>query len=424
MRLGIFSILSVFFLAPAFADEEGDFTASGSCSGSGSSSEEEDFDGDGWVTNDCDETNEYVSPGADEEINGIDDDCDGDIDCEDSELQGDEECSEVIDTDIIDTDDTDDGDTDLPDLNDLDNDGVLADEDCDDNDDEVGGPETAYPDLDGDGYTGDSEPMCPADMGDDWSDSPGLGEDCNDDPNNGGADVSTPTEYLEDSDEDGFPMEGSEFMYCGSPPGDAQIPSDEFEGSYDCDDADETINPDAYEMGADGIDNNCDGVEEECEEGSRQPHILYVSDGADVDSLSVELFNAEEGSVDYGRTLRTMRGVYTGDSVYDLMADGTGTWQANYVGDTVEAWTDECVRNDVQKYLSVDLDDGTFSCVGVDEPYQENGDFTITWGDEDVDTYATDSFENPLDEDVDGPGCEHGVDLESLDDDMIVAEGV
>ena len=79
---------------------------------------------------------------------------------------------------------------------------------------------------------------------------------CDGDCNDNDSTVSSEQEYFVDSDEDGF---GSTVtaMVCASTPPPGYSDNDE-----DCDDTNENINPDASEIPDDGIDQDCDGVDD------------------------------------------------------------------------------------------------------------------------------------------------------------------
>ncbi len=169
---------------------------------------------------DCDDQNAAVHPGAAEVCNGIDDNCDG-----------------VIDTDAVDA-------------------------------------STWYVDADGDGF-GDgatSQVACvqPAGWvatGDDCNDSdprifPGATEVCDgvDQDCDGVIDdnVASAPNWYPDRDGDGFgdATDGGT-SGCTAPPG--WIADD-----TDCDDADNRIHPDAYDVCDDGIDSDCSGTDKDC----------------------------------------------------------------------------------------------------------------------------------------------------------------
>ena len=177
-----------------------------------------DADGDGAVGvefggDDCDDTNASIGPHATEVCDGIDNDCDGDTDEDvkstfykdnDGDSWGDPstayEACEMEDGDVDNMGDCDDTDASIrPESGPDECDGI--DNDCDeiiDEDGRVG----HYPDNDGDGYGADLPPelYCEDDAPDDY--------------------VTTP---------------------------------------YDCNDEDETVNPDGTEVCGDGEDNDCDG---------------------------------------------------------------------------------------------------------------------------------------------------------------------
>ena len=220
-----------------------------------------DEDGDGFDTStDCDDTNPDVNPGADELCDGVDTDCDGFTPAEELDDDGDgfAECEG----------DCDDSRSDVyPDASEPCD---YVDNDCDGETDEDG-LSVFYADTDEDGY-GDpavgSEPTCGAPEGyvaddTDCDDAnaeanPGLDElcatewddDCDGDINEDDA-ADVPTWYA-DADEDTFGDDDVSWVQCEAPEG---AVSD----NTDCDDTDETVNPDASEI-CNGVDDDCDGV--------------------------------------------------------------------------------------------------------------------------------------------------------------------
>lgn len=176
--------------------------------------------------------------------------------------------------------------------NDLDNDGFTADVDCDDNNAEINPAAieicdaldnncdgiinenldvTYYADVDGDGYAGFNTTLdtCamplgyfeePTDCNDgDETINPGAAEICNqlDDNCNDAIDEGQGLVFFTDLDGDGYGDAGSVAEACELQPGLA-------EQAGDCDDADADVNPLAQEICDNGIDDNCDGVQSNC----------------------------------------------------------------------------------------------------------------------------------------------------------------
>ncbi|MEO1262504.1 MAG: MopE-related protein [Bacteroidota bacterium] len=162
---------------------------------------------------DCDDSNPAINPGASESCNGLDDNCNGQID-----------------------------------------EGVLS---------------TFFLDSDGDGF-GDaassvqdcSAPANYVSNSDDCNDAdpavfPGATESCNgvDDNCDGQIDEGLTTTYYADSDMDGFGDPNNFAQECDLPPGFV-------ENSDDCDDSNPGINPNATEIPNNGIDEDCDGMDD------------------------------------------------------------------------------------------------------------------------------------------------------------------
>ncbi len=201
-----------------------------------------DADGDGYpASNDCNDLDPAVHPGALEVCNGQDDNCDGNTD-EDVTI-------------------------------------------------------TWYADEDGDGHgageahTGCTAPEGSATEGDDCDDTlpsvfPGASEVCNgqDDNCDGNADEGLDiTDFYLDEDGDGFGT-GVPISDCKPVPGYA-------EDDEDCDDGDAAVNPAATEV-CDMIDNDCDDLVDE-----EVTHTFYVDgdgDGYGTDS-SAQACSAPEG---------------------------------------------------------------------------------------------------------------------------------
>ncbi len=244
---------------------------------------------EGWVENseDCDDSDASIHPGADEICNGIDDDCDGELDegsadlttwygDEDGDGYGDPHSSvtacEQPKGHVADATDCDDGDAAVnPAADELCN-GV--DDDCDgelDGDDAIDAA-TWYADDDADGY-GDMASTTAAcqqpsgfvgnDFDCDDGDpaiSPDADEICNgiDDDCDGTVDEDgaiDATTWYADDDGDSYGDAADSFTSCAAPGGYVA-------DATDCDDGDATVYPGADEH-CDGVDSDCDGVLDE-----------------------------------------------------------------------------------------------------------------------------------------------------------------
>ncbi len=231
---------------------------------------------------DCDDTDDDVSPEGTEVCNGVDDDCDGTVDGADAEgtatwyddADGDGYGNPAVATTSCDAppgtvanaDDCDDTSAAVsPAATELCN---GLDDDCDGTVDEDSASDatTWYLDYDSDGHGGSryTTVSCDAPSGyvassDDCDDttasvSPSASESCDgvDNDCDGATDegLSTST-YYADADGDGFGDAGDSTTDCTAP-------TDYVSDSTDCDDGDDTIYPGATEL-CDGLDNDCDG---------------------------------------------------------------------------------------------------------------------------------------------------------------------
>ncbi len=244
---------------------------------------------------DCDDTAPTTYPGADEYCDGVDSDCDGTLDEQDAldastwyadadgdgygdPLSMDYACTASSGY-LSDDSDCDDANAAIHPGADEYCDGV--DNDCDGVTDEADALDasTWYADADGDGY-GDSsstDQACSAGSGFVGDDTDcddgdiavnpdaaevcdGVDNDCDGDVDEDDADLdtSTLTTWYEDADGDGYGDAAVSSMdACAQPSG---MVSD----SSDCDDADASVNPAASELCGDSVDEDCDGVAENC----------------------------------------------------------------------------------------------------------------------------------------------------------------
>ena len=219
-----------------------------------------DDDGDGYgAVIDCDDTDEDVNPGANEDpSNEIDDDCDGATDCDDNSADLTESCYDGDDDgDCADT--NGDGEIDVVFLCNVDNDENAATIAA-----QTGGDADLIQNYIEVEYEGDSvsgytlpDPDCNDDNADVNPSASevcnGVDDDCNDQVDDG---VSTPTAFYADADEDGFGDADSSVTEC-------EMPSGYVSDWTDCDDTNAAINPDAIEVCDDGdVDEDCDGSDD------------------------------------------------------------------------------------------------------------------------------------------------------------------
>jgi hypothetical protein len=212
-----------------------------------------DADADGYdESEDCDDQDAAVYPGAEELCDGIDNDCDNEVD-EDVQLDlfpdadgdgfgdpaGATQACEPGDGLVLDDGDCDDEDPEVhPDADELCN----EIDDCDGEIDE-GVLLTLYQDADGDGW-GDSEVSTEAcEPSEGWVIQDG---DCDDDdpafhPGAPEDDCTDPADYN-----------------CDGSTGYADSDGDGWAACEECDDSDAEVNPGVGEL-CDGIDNDCDG---------------------------------------------------------------------------------------------------------------------------------------------------------------------
>ena len=371
---------------------------------------------------DCDDSDDSISPGADEVCNEIDDDCDDEVDEDatdaflwyvDDDGDGYGADSEVVEAcDLPDgyaasDEDCDDSDIDIsPDATEICD---LADNDCDGETDESSGT-IYYADLDGDGYGTDllTHETCdevPDDYvlnSDDCDDSTadvspdaveicdGLDNDCDGDADEEATDM---TSWYFDLDGDGYGDPSEAFLACS-------VDGDLVANDEDCDDADATVSPDASEV-CDGADNDCDG---EVDEDAIDPSTFFAdTDGdgyGDADSTTTAC-DVPDGYSDLSTDCD--------DSDGDVNPDATEV--CNEVDDDCDGDTDEDV---IETYYLDGDEDGygdelggtTTGCTVVDGYAEVDGDC------DDADSSVhpgADEYCNGADDDCDGDIDEIGV---------------
>jgi len=223
----------------------------------------QDFDGDGYgPSQDCDNFNPAVYPGATEVCDGLDNNCDGQVD------EG------VQATLYADTDGDGWGDPAVSQVGCTPPDGYVAnDQDCADDDPQV--------------HPFASE-VCD-----------GVDNDCNGQVD--GADAVDATTYYRDADGDGYGDDGETTKACSAPDGYAAT-------GGDCDDSAADVHPDAFEP-CNGADKNCDGV---------PPRACYSC-------LDIQQSGVSSGDGMYTVDVDGARGDIDPMSVYcDMTTDGGG----------------------------------------------------------------------------------------------------
>ena len=273
----------------------------------------EDYDGDGAPAEgvagvaDCDDFNADIYPGADEICDGIDNNCNGLSDSEDSTLVEGVLFFRDRDEDGLGWAEDERSACEIP------SGYVDNDEDCSDDDAEIGAASTWYPDEDKDHFGDENSEGVVACVQPDEDSVPNQG-DCDDsDPQfNPGV-----TEFdCEDEDAQDFNCDG----LVGSIDSDG----DGFPACEECDDSNPDIHPDAVEV-CDGVDNDCSG---EPDDNSPEGSTPYFPD-RDGDGLANldEMWMACETFLGWVRT--------TEEDCDDSSADigGPSTWYRDQDGD-------------------------------------------------------------------------------------------
>jgi hypothetical protein len=244
--------------------------------------EDPDLDGDGApASEDCDDTDPLIHPGAIEMCDGIDNDCDGRVDDADVDLQGtstwyadadgdgfgnaaySQFACEAPDGHVADNTDCDDSNAAFH---------PGADEsDCTDPADYNCDGSTGYADADGDGFAAcadcDDTVATTSPLGTEVCD--GADNDCDGTvDNNTALDAAT---WYNDGDGDGYGDASSTALACDAPTGHVA-------DNTDCDDSTAATHPGATEV-CDGIDNNCNGDADSDATDASTWYLDYDGDG-------------------------------------------------------------------------------------------------------------------------------------------------
>ena len=222
----------------------------------------EDADADGWAAcEECDDADAAVHPDADEICNEIDDDCDGDIDDDDSELTD-------AETWYIDHDDDGFGSDDYTQTTCEAPSGYTEDNtDCNDNDAAV---------------NPDATEVCNE-----------IDDDCDGDVDDDDSSVTETSTWYIDDDGDGFGSDDDTVTTCTMPSGYA-------DNRGDCNDTDETVNPDAVEV-CNEVDDDCDGDVDDDDTDIIDAMVWYIDydgDGFGSSAYTEESCEVRSGWVD------------------------------------------------------------------------------------------------------------------------------
>ena len=419
---------------------------------------------DGYTDNDadCDDdalTGGDVNPDADEVCNGIDDDCDADIDEDaldaldwyldfDEDGFGDpDETSTACDQPdgYVDNDeDCDDGFTTVyPDATEI-CDGL--DNDCDEFIDEEATDDAIwYADADEDGFGDPDDALEDCAQPDGYIDndfdcddgdidvSPaadeycdGIDNDCDgvvDNASGLGAAVDALTWYL-DADEDDYGDPDETTTACEEPDGYS-------DDDRDCDDDDEAINPGVAEIWYDGVDQNCDSLND-----FDQDRDGYVIEGSDAEAggSATEVGDCEDtdATLNPGADDDWYDGIDSDcDGASDYDADGDGFDSASYGGDdcddsdaeTYPGAPDEPgdgVVTDCDETDEYDADGDGFDgeSFGGDDCDDANGDINPDTPEVYYDGLDNDCDDATIDDDQDGDGVTVDEDCDDLDPDL------
>ena len=171
----------------------------------------------------------------------------------------------------------------------------------------------------------------------------GIDNDCNGEIDD---DADDATAYYTDGDGDGYGAPDSEVLACEEPSGDDIVTQ-----GGDCDDSDDSINPDATEI-CDGVDNNCD---DEIDSGSVEPQdcatqtgVCQGSQTSTCDSGDYAMCTADDFGADYAES-------------------DDEAWKCDGLDNDCDEETDEfcCAADEVPPSVSV----ATAELVGTEHPF-------------------------------------------------------
>ncbi len=367
-----------------------------------------DADNDGyasvdWDGDDCDDDDSAINPAASEVCDEVDNDCDGEVDEADAvgatfwyeDVDGDDygdpdssvNACEQPSGYVSDNGDCDDLD---PDVN------PAADEACNDIDDDcdsltdqedpdLADTPTWYEDADEDGFgdpdsasTACDQPTGTVEDGTDCDDGDAavnpdaqevcdeIDNDCDDLVDDEDGDVSGGSTWYEDADGDGYGDEDSTLSACFQPSG-------YVEDDTDCDDDDDSVYPGRLENLDNGVDDDCDGDEDQLaeidlsdSEGVAGPR-LAVNDDMLVLAWAAESFEDGEDELFEGRLGLVFDPTEDGLPLVDAWADGdsssSGTMNASFdfaMADEYWAWATAVESGSQQIHIDVvDSDSGS-----------------------------------------------------------------
>ncbi len=298
-------------------------------------------------TDDCDDSEIAINPGAQEICDGIDNDCDGFIDDEDSSIDTTTQTAYYPDSDGDGYGDSNSSST----LACIAPDGYVTDNtDCDDSDADEYPGQTWYIDADGDDYGGSSVTQCerPTD-GFLLSELSGNGtDDCDD---SDADEYPGQTWYI---DADGDDYGGSSVTQCERPTDGFLLSELSGNGTDDCDDSDADEYPgQTWYIDADGDDYGDPTAVVQCERptnGFLSSELSGTNDCDDSNALIAPDTPAPTGEASQSRCA----GSLLSDLSVSTITDGTIVW---YDGDSMKIDSDPLLVNGTTYYAAQKIGD-------------------------------------------------------------------